>query len=261
MSLLNVLIRHFFDLSLADLLANPDFRLTESEILKLHFAVKELKDFRPVQYILGETTFLGLKIKLNESVLIPRPETEELVQLVLSGEKVPGLKVLDIGTGSGCIALALKKKMDTAQLSGTDISPQALELARQNSLDAGVEVSFFEMDILDEGRWPLAGKYDVIVSNPPYVTQSEKKLMQDNVLKYEPHQALFVPDDDALVFYRTIFDFAGIHLKPGGRIYLEINETKGEEVAAQALAKDFEAVKLHNDIHGKNRFISAIRKK
>ena len=258
-SLLGILIQHFFGLSRASLLVNPDFRLSESEILSLHFAVKELKKYRPVQYIIGETEFLGLKIKVNEAVLIPRPETEELVQLIVSNEKEAHLNVLDIGTGSGCIAIALKKKMVEAHLSGIDISTSALKLASENCTINATNIKLEEINILDKNQWKLLGYFDIIVSNPPYVTHAEKTRMQDNVLKYEPHLALFVADEKSLLFYETIFELSEKHLNKNGRFYFEINEAKGDEIVALAKLKNFTNVKLHQDIHGKNRFVSGCK--
>jgi len=255
-SMLSILIQHFFSLSLSSLLSKPDFRLSESEMLQLHFAVKELKKYRPVQYIVGDTEFFGLPIKVNESVLIPRPETEELLELILSNEKEKGQKILDIGTGSGCIAIALSKNMSEAQLTGIDISNDALEIAAENCAINQTTIKFEQIDILDQNQWNLLEQFDLIVSNPPYVTHFEKNKMQENVLNYEPHLALFVPDNNALVFYEAILDFSMKHLNINGRFYFEINESKGDEIVKLAISKSFSKVKLHQDIHGKNRFIS-----
>jgi len=258
-SLLSILIQHFFGLSRASLLSNPDFRLTESEILSLHFAVKELKKYRPVQYIVGETEFFGLKIKVNEAVLIPRPETEELVQLIIDNEKGGGLNILDIGTGSGCIAIALKKTIADAQLTAIDISTPALKLASENCVNNKTNINLQEINILDKKQWNLLRKFDLIVSNPPYVTHAEKNLMQENVLGHEPHLALFVPNENALIFYENIFDFSEKHLSKNGRFYFEINEAKGNEVVALAKSKGFTNVQVHKDINRKCRFVSGSR--
>ena len=256
-SLLSLVIHHYFKLSTAGLLSNPDYRLSESEILKLHFAVKELKSNRPVQYILGETDFLDLKLKVNDSVLIPRPETEELVQLILNREKKPKTKVLDIGTGSACIAIALKQSLPEATVTAIDISAGALKLAAENCVINNTSIALLKIDILDKSQWEFPEKFDLIVSNPPYVTPSEMKLMQENVLQYEPHNALFVPDDNALVFYEAIFDFSELYLRHHGRLYFEINEARGDEVMELAKTKNFDKVTVHKDFHGKNRFLSA----
>jgi release factor glutamine methyltransferase len=259
-SLLAILVQHFFGLSRASLLAKSDFRLSESEMLQLHFAVKELKKYRPVQYIIGETEFFGLNIKVNDAVLIPRPETEELIQLIVANEKKQGLHILDIGTGSGCIAIALAKSLSKAQLTGIDISTAALELASENCAVHAVDILLMEMNILDRKTWNATTQYELIVSNPPYVTHAERSRMQENVLGYEPHQALFVPDDKPLLFYESIFEFSMNHLKKKGRFYVEINETKANAIAEMADARGFIDVIIHKDIHGKNRFVSGVKK-
>jgi len=255
-SLLTILVQYFFGLSQSGLITNADFRLSESEMLQLHFAVKDLKKYRPVQYIIGETEFFDLKIKVNKAVLIPRPETEELVQLIINNEKQRDLNILDIGTGSGCIAIALKKNIPFAQLTGIDISDAAIELASENAENNKLNIAFAELNILDQRQWNLLGQFDIIVSNPPYVTNAEKNRMDNNVLNYEPHQALFVADNDALVFYKEIFHFSENHLRQNGKIYFEINEEKGNEIVELAKSKNFVNVKLHKDINGKNRFVS-----
>ncbi len=255
-SLLTILVQYFFGLSQSGLITNADFRLSESEMLQLHFAVKDLKKYRPVQYIIGETEFFDLKIKVNKAVLIPRPETEELVQLIINNEKQRDLNILDIGTGSGCIAIALKKNIPFVQLTGIDISDAAIELASENAENNKLNIAFAELNILDQRQWNLLGQFDIIVSNPPYVTNAEKNRMDNNVLNYEPHQALFVADNDALVFYKEIFHFSENHLRQNGKIYFEINEEKGNEIVELAKSKNFVNVKLHKDINGKNRFVS-----
>ncbi len=255
-SLLTILVQYFFGLSQSGLITNADFRLSESEMLQLHFAVKDLKKYRPVQYIIGETEFFDLKIKVNKAVLIPRPETEELVQLIINNEKQRDLNILDIGTGSGCIAIALKKNIPFAQLTGIDISDAAIELASENAENNKLNIAFAELNILDQRQWNLLGQFDIIVSNPPYVTNAEKNRMDNNVLNYEPHQALFVADNDALVFYKAISHFSENHLRQNGKIYFEINEEKGNEIVELAKSKNFVNVKLHKDINGKNRFVS-----
>lgn len=257
LSLINILVDHFFELSSTALLTNPDYRVSESEMLKLHFAVKDLKKFRPVQYIVGETEFYNLKIKVTDAVLIPRPETEELVQLILAHEKEKNLSVLDIGTGSGCIAIALQKKLDSPRISAIDISTKALQIAKTNSSINNVEIDFLEFNILNENKWSSIEKYDLIVSNPPYVTQAEKKQMSDNVLQYEPWEALFVANDDPLVFYQSICRFGVTHLNTGGRIYFEINENKSSNLIQLILEFGYQNVSCHQDIHGKDRFVSA----
>ena len=252
----NILIKAFFGLSRTDLIVDPDYRLSESEMLKLHFAVKDLKKFKPVQYIIKEIDFLNTRIMVNESVLIPRPETEELAELIIKKEKQPGLKILDIGTGSGCIAIALKKNLEEASVFGVDISQDALNTASKNAFINEVLLNFVQLNILDPKPFPDFKNLDIIVSNPPYVTLSEKTEMKKNVLQYEPHEALFVNNDDPLLFYKAILYFSTDHLVQGGRIYFEINEKYGKQVSGLVNNKGFYNIVLHKDIHGKDRFVS-----
>lgn len=258
-AMLDLLIERYFGISRAGLALDRDIRLSESEILKLHFAVKELKRQKPIQYILKYVDFSGVRIMVNESVLIPRPETEELVKLIIEREGNKTGSAIDMGTGSGCIAIALAKNLKGFEITGVDISPGALSTAGKNSFVNEVKVDFRKFDILNPESDNDLGQFDVIVSNPPYVTQSEKALMKSNVLDYEPHLALFVEDDDPLVFYRAIIYFAGDHLKPGGRVYFEINENLGEQVRSLLVTGNYQQVELHKDIHGKQRFVSGIK--
>ncbi len=225
---------------------------------KIKSIVARLKQHEPIQYILGDTYFFGLQLKVTSAVLIPRPETEELVDLILHETVDEPGTVLDIGTGSGCIALALKSRLKNASISGVDISENALEIARENGILNGLDVQFFQADILNWQKydWPV---FDVIVSNPPYVTESEKKLIHKNVLDFEPSNALFVEDTDPLLFYRTIAQFALEKLNPKGRIYFEINEKFGTETQNMLAGFGFTNIKIVTDIHGKNRFVKAIR--
>ena len=256
-AMLSLLIKRYFNLSKSDLIVDPDYRLSESEILRLHFAVKDLKKHRPIQYILKHVDFLNTRIMVNESVLIPRPETEELVSLIINKEKKEkGLRMLDIGTGSGCIAIALAKNLAGSEVTGIDVSADALKIASKNIFINELMVHFTEFDILDPHGGNDLGQFDVIVSNPPYVTQSDKERMHENVLKYEPHEALFVPADDPLLFYNAIIYYAGEHLINGGRIYFEINEGFGTEVSALLESSNYQSVELMKDIHGKERFVS-----
>lgn len=256
-AMLTMLIERFFQVSRTDLALNPDHRLSESEILRLHFAVKELKNHKPIQYILKYTDFLNTRIMVDESVLIPRQETEEMVQFIIDNEKGRrGLKILDIGTGSGCIAIALAKNLADSIVTGIDVSAEALKTASRNIFVNEVMVSFKEFNILNPDSGYDLGQFDIIVSNPPYVTEEDKKLMQENVLKHEPHKALFVEDGNPLLFYKAILYFAGEHLFRGGRIYFEINEKYGKEVAGLLSISSYASVLLSKDIHGKDRFVS-----
>jgi len=258
--LLDILIAFFFGYTKIGMALDPGIRLSESEILKLHTAVKELLTNKPVQYITGKSRFMDLNLSVNESVLIPRPETEELVNLIIQNEKTEGLDVIDIGTGSGCIALALRKHLPNPKVTAFDISADALALAKNNSTKNRLEINFRQVDILDDAAVKTLEMFDLVVSNPPYVTESDKMHMQKNVLDYEPHSALFVPDEDALQFYRAILEFCMVHLRGGGRVYFEINERQGENVLQLFNDYGFQEGKLHSDIHSKNRFATAIKK-
>ena len=216
--------------------------------------VLRLKEFEPIQYILGETDFMELKLKVNSSVLIPRPETEELVNWV--AEESPNFpRILDIGTGSGCIPLALKKLIGGAEISAVDISEKALEVAKQNAIQNNLDVHFFKTDILkwENYNWNL---FDIIVSNPPYVREIEKQKMQPNVLKYEPENALFVTNENPLIFYRKIGEFAKKHLSSKCKLYFEINEFLGKEVRELLVYLGFKNIEIRKDINGKERMIS-----
>ena len=220
--------------------------------------VLRLKRFEPIQYILGETEFHGLKLKVKPGVLIPRPETEELVQWMTETIWPSKPKILDVGTGSGCIALALKNKLPHAEISAIDFSKEALQTATENAALNDLEVEFIQSDILQWSKinWPL---YDGIVSNPPYVRELEKKEMQANVLKYEPETALFVPDDDPLIFYHQIGHFAQHYLKAEGKLFFEINESMGEQIVHFLEQIGFKNIELRKDLNEKNRMIKAVK--
>lgn len=258
--LLTILIEHYFGISRVKLIMSPEYRLMESEILKLHMAVKELKKLRPVQYITGEVEFQGLNIRVSKDVLIPRPETEELVQLIVKKENKTGLSVIDIGTGSGCIAVSLYSQLKKPSVFATDISVSAIKLANENAVLNNAEISFIVHDILSGNALYSKNIFDIIVSNPPYVTQEDKSKMQRNVIDYEPHNALFVPSEDPLIFYEAILKFAEVKLKNGGRIYTEINESFGSELVNLFNKHNYSEIKLVKDIHHKYRFIYATKK-
>ena len=219
----------------------------------------QLLQHKPVQYVLHEAWFCGLQFYVDESVLIPRPETEELVETILQDNtSTQNLSILDIGTGSGCIAISLKKKLPESIAYALDISSKSLEIARLNASNNLIKIKFLNANILEQNSYEGLPKLDIIVSNPPYIKQSESAAMQPNVLKYEPHIALFVPDEDALLFYKAIADFALRFLKTGGKLYFEVNELLGEHVAALPSAKKFSAIKIKKDLQQKNRMVSAI---
>ena len=254
-SLTRLILEKEFAVPFADILACKFNHLSDAEMQKLTEIVGKLKNSEPIQYILGETDFFGLAFYVNGSVLIPRPETEELVQWVLESAENKPMKILDIGTGSGCIAVTLAKKLPSAEVHAWDISEDALEVARKNAERNGVKVIFVKRDMLLE---PVSDeKFDIIVSNPPYVTEVEKTEMQENVLNFEPHLALFVPDDNALVFYEKIADFALTNLNKGGQLFFEINRAKGADIARLLEEKGFKNIELRKDISGNERMVMA----
>lgn len=239
---------------------NIEIHLNKHEFLAKRFVdnfiqvVAELKTDKPIQYVLGETEFAGLDFHVNPNTLIPRPETEELVMWVIDSGLISGARVLDVGTGSGCIAVSLGKLVGGLKIQGVDISPDAVRQADENARENGVEVDFLVRDILrhEEWEWPC---FDVIVSNPPYVRLSEKELMHDRVLNYEPHEALFVTDDDPLLFYRRIAEFGLQHLNPGGALFFEINEALGQEMIELLSGIGYRDVELRKDIHERERMV------
>ena len=226
-------------------------------------AIQQLKIYKPIQYITGETLFFDLPFQVSEAVLIPRPETEELVRYILSNAvRNKKLNILDIGTGSGCIAISLSKHLGKSTVFAMDVSANALQIAKKNAIKNNVEIHFIEADILidDSHYWTNIfqnKKFDIIVSNPPYVLEKEKNLMQKNVVDYEPKAALFVPDNDPLLFYKKIAEFSIKHLRKGGILYLEINEAKGKETVLLLKDFGFHSIRLKKDIFGKDRMIQA----
>lgn len=258
---INMLIRMIFEdefqIPYSDVVTCKINNLSCSNRAKLNEIVNRLKNHEPIQYILGKTEFFGLPFLVNSSVLIPRPETEELVEWIINNHANIKGTVLDIGTGSGCIAIALAKKMRNATLRAWDISADALLVAKQNAALNGVDILFEQVDIL--GAVLPETKCQIIVSNPPYITQVEKQDMAKNVLQYEPHQALFVADNDALVFYERIADFAIRNLQAGGALYFEINRAKGDEIKQMLINKGFTNVLIKKDISHNPRMVQAFR--
>ena len=261
-ALITILLEHYFGIDRVKIAFDPELRLSESELLTLHFAVKELLKSKPVQYILGETEFCGMRFFVDENVLIPRPETEELVnQLVsCSVNHHPSFRILDIGTGSGCIAISLAKLLKNSVVTAVDVSEKALKVAKKNAESNGVNVNFIKDDILNpQNPELLESKFDIIVSNPPYVCESEKSEMRANVLDYEPSSALFVSDNDPLIFYRKILEFAQKTLKPDGEIWFEINEKLGTEMKNLCIEKGFENVEIIKDFRERDRILKTYR--
>lgn len=220
----------------------------------------ELLSGRPFQYVLGRTWFYGLPLAVNESVLIPRPETEELVDYIIKSRLPRAPRIIDIGTGSGCIALALKKSIPSAEVYAMDISGDALAVARKNADLLGLNIHFIHADILE---WDLVVnselRFDLVVSNPPYITPGEKAEMESHVLHFEPELALFVPDESPLLFYQYIADFARHHLRPGGKLYFEINRKYGLEIKELLTKKGFSDVGIKKDMQGADRIIEAVK--
>jgi release factor glutamine methyltransferase len=234
--------------------------LSKVEIDKLCLALKELKRYKPIQYITGRTYFHDLELLVTPDVLIPRPETEELVDMIIkenANKQNEELSFLDIGTGSGCIAVTLKKNFPNSSVFALDNSINALKVARENADRNGCHIRFVQHDIFQKPERSVFQLFNIIVSNPPYVRESEKKEMQKNVLHYEPGNALFVADNDPLSYYKAIADFAFTYLLNSGLLYLEINENFGPDIKALLLTKNFDKVEVIKDINGKDRFIRA----
>lgn len=261
-------IEHYLKLERFILAIQPGITLTKEEEQPLFEALSELKLEKPLQYILGTAHFMDLELEVNENVLIPRPETEELVQWILLDTEQSGrviersrndcsLQILDIGTGSGCIAIALAKHLPNVKVFALDVSEDALNVAQKNAASNGVDITFLHEDILNT---ELELDFDVIVSNPPYVRELEKNEIQKNVKDFEPDTALFVPDEDPLLFYRAIIDFAENHLSEKGKLYFEINQYLGEETKALFHARNFSEIELRKDMFGNDRMLKAIKK-
>ncbi|TWR31107.1 peptide chain release factor N(5)-glutamine methyltransferase [Mucilaginibacter pallidiroseus] len=250
------------DLSHAKIKAFPEDDVPPEAIEKLPLILNELKTGKPVQYVLGSAEFYGLTFLVNPAVLIPRPETEELVEWVLSSQRLKvesekPLSVLDIGTGSGCIAISLKKNLKHARVSAIDISSEALNTAKKNAVINEAEVNFIEADILQIQPGLAPDDLDIIISNPPYVTMDDKAKMHINVNDFEPHTALFVPEHDPLIFYKAIADYAVNKLVDGGLLYFEINESYGQQTVDMLNDKKFINIELRRDMSGRDRMIKA----
>ena len=241
------------------LLTSREQTIDQSDLLRFHWALEDLKQYRPIQHIIGFVGFCGCRIEVSPDVLIPRPETEEMVEWIVKSYELRVMSggILDLCTGSGCIAIALKKAFPQAEVTAVDVSSKALAMARQNAENNGAEVHFVEEDVLD-GVNGFNGSYGLIVSNPPYVMESEREQMQPNVLDYDPALALFVPDDDPLRFYKAIAAIAKEHLATDGLLVVEINEALASETCAVFETQGF-APKVHEDFRGKPRWIRATR--
>jgi release factor glutamine methyltransferase len=263
------LMQEYLGFTRVDLVLQSDFIIDQNTKNLFDRALERLKNQEPIQYILGKTDFFGLPFLVDKNTLIPRPETEELVAWIideveiLNNKSSPKISLLDIGTGSGCIPISLAKNIDFAAIYAIDISTKTLEVALKNADSNQVSISFFEMDILKTSNLDLLSKdktqinFDIIVSNPPYVRESEKSAMDKNVLENEPHQALFVSDENPLVFYEKIADLALLHLSRNGLLFFEINQYLRNQTVNMLLKKGFKNIELRKDIFGNNRMIKA----
>jgi release factor glutamine methyltransferase len=279
------LIEEYLGLQRIDLIMQPDFEITYEKETLFNVALERLKKQEPIQYILGNTEFYGYPFIVNEHTLIPRPETEELVEWIiteaanLQSEKITELSILDIGTGTGCIPISIAKNVPKSNVFAIDVSKEALRIAKQNSELNKVAINFFEIDILktdnldslsvraqsitkdnkpfDSAQGEISTKFDIIVSNPPYVRELEKVEIKNNVLENEPHLALFVDDDNPLIFYKKIADLAKLHLTENGVLFFEINQYLGKETVSMLEEKGFKNIELRKDFSGNDRMIKA----
>ena len=266
-AVVRMLLEELAGLSLADIYAGSIDRLDDAQRQQIERAMARLEEGEPIQYVLGRACFCGRSFAVAPGVLIPRPETEELCRLIIDTHPSESLNILDIGTGSGCIAITLALEMPDAEVEAVDISPEALAIAEANAARLGAKVSFHQYDILSEDSPPLGRgrgwvapstpKYDIIVSNPPYICERERADMERNVLDYEPHTALFVPDDDPLLFYRTIGQKALTMLAPGGILCFEINPLYCDQLIELLRSQGYGEVEAVSDSFGKRRFVTA----
>lgn len=254
--LTKMLMEDLLEISFEKIMIDEEIVMTTSIKKLFEEKVDLLLNYHPIQYVLGKAHFYGREFIVNPSVLIPRQETEELIGEILIDTKKPGLKILDIGSGSGCIGITLALELQDAHVSVLDVDGAALDVARQNALKHNVALDYIKEDILSVESLPE--KYDIIVSNPPYVTEKEKDQMHNNVLNHEPHLALFVPDDDPLKFYRQIVSLAKKHLTANGKLYFEINESYGPDLLKLCEDEKCSYIKLVQDITGKDRMIKAV---
>lgn len=256
-----IILEAFHQMKRIDLALNPQLELETLQLLQWETVLSQLKEEKPIQYILGETEFYGLPFYVNENTLIPRPETEELVDWILSNnqiiESTKPLKILDIGTGTGCIAISLAKNLPNAAVFALDVSEKALAMAKKNASRNEVALTFIHQSILDTED--LGQQFDIIVSNPPYVRNLEKEEINKNVLAYEPHLALFVDDNDALLFYRKIAELAQKNLAPNGQLYFEINQYLGKEMVTLLENFHFKNIQLRKDIYGNDRMMRGMK--
>jgi len=261
----SLLLEHYLNLKPIELVLHPNFQVSNTDCDHFDVAINRLKQEEPIQYIIGKTEFFGLPIKVNQHTLIPRPETEELVQWIINDHKSihkQQISILDIGTGSGCIAIALAKNLPNAKVYGLDVSEAALKVAKENAALNDVELNLIASDIFVSSSIKVDSeslKFDIIVSNPPYVREQEKSQIKKNVLEHEPHLALFVKNDDPLLFYRAISAFAVHNLKPKSVLFFEINQYLGAETKQLLSSFNFKSIELRKDINGNDRMLKAIK--
>ena len=251
-----LIVDHFCGYSPAQTLLYAEEELEENIVVSIKGCITQLSDGRPIQYILGYAWFYGHQFIVKSGILIPRPETEELVEWILK-ESTQANDILDVGTGSGCIAISLALRSQ-AQITAIDLSTEALAQAQENAQHLKAEVKFILTDLFDVHQIGLLGTFDLIVSNPPYVLDSDKKNMEIHILDHEPHEAMFVPDHDALKYYEALAELAFQKLNPGGELYLEIHEEKGIQVVQMLELKGFKSIVLKKDFQGKDRMVKAI---
>lgn len=256
-SITRMVFESFANLSLADILKNPDLAMPEKEKKAIEHCLKELHTHKPIQYIIGEAWFYHLLFKVSPAVLIPRPETEELVKEAIGFLKnITKPLVCEIGTGSGCISISMKKNMPEATITAIDVSEAAISMAKENAASNDTAIHFIQSDFLSATEWNQLEKYDVIISNPPYIPEKEKNELDKNVVLFEPSIALFVPDNRPLIFYEKIADFGKLHLKEKGKVFVETHENYAEEVKMLFIKKGYQS-EIKEDAFGKKRMVIA----
>lgn len=254
-AMIRLIFFHLKGWNQVDLIINENKPLSAFMVERIREIVRRLLNNEPIQYIVGQAYFYGMEFKVGEGVLVPRPETEELIDMVVKANKIQDLRVLEVGTGSGCMAIALSRNLPFPKITAIDISPKALEYAHENATSLKANINFVQADVFEYD--PAPDSFDLIVSNPPYIAESEASKMEANVLDHEPHQALFVPDTDPLRFYRRIAEIGCKSLVKGGRIYFEINPLYADDLLSLMTELGYTDIDILLDIHGKKRFLSA----
>lgn len=255
-----IIVQEEFGLTLSDVYSGKDIQISEEQNRNLENIIARLLNYEPIQYVLGFADFCGLRFEVNPEVLIPRPETAELLEMIFAHFSPPPTTILDIGSGSGCIAITLSHRWPKSQVVSWDVSEKALQIARTNNRKLETNVRFEQHDVLQEEDSYLATTFDLIVSNPPYIKEKEREEMEANVLNWEPDLALFVPDNDPLLFYRTIIQKSVRLLNPQGWLFFEINREHGEEIVSLLKEYDFSQIELAKDLSGNDRFIKGTRR-